>query len=214
MSEIQAAVFPKCDECSTYADTDPIKILSDVEEAIRSLGGEGVEPDFCPAPYVCAAPDWAGRFCSSVTTVEAAALAAAAAEENAPKKRGRRPKPRPVDEAPVKKERAADAHWSDEEGTKRRRQISPTTCDRIYTDDEVEFMNALNLYKKLNDRPFPTCSETLEVLRRIGYVKMPPAHENDSDEPIFAAPLADGSASMCEEAAGLWTEDEVFVCEA
>ena len=50
----------------------------------------------------------------------------------------------------------------------RRRQIDPTTCERDYTDDEVEFMNALNEYKRTSGRMFPTCSEVLEVVRGPG----------------------------------------------
>lgn len=57
----------------------------------------------------------------------------------------------------------------------RRRQIDPTTCERDYTDDEVEFMNAMNTYKRTSGRMFPTCSEVLEVLRGLGYAKQPVA---------------------------------------
>jgi hypothetical protein len=53
----------------------------------------------------------------------------------------------------------------------RRRQIDPTTCERDYTPDEVEFMNALNDYKRLSGRMFPTCSEVLEVVKKLGYQK-------------------------------------------
>ena len=53
----------------------------------------------------------------------------------------------------------------------RRRQIDPTTCERDYTTDEVEFMQALDEYKRKNGRMFPTCSEILEVVRDIGYHK-------------------------------------------
>lgn len=54
----------------------------------------------------------------------------------------------------------------------RRRQIDPTTCERDYTDQEVEFMNALDEYKRKSGRMFPTCSEVLEVLRGLGYMKL------------------------------------------
>jgi hypothetical protein len=54
----------------------------------------------------------------------------------------------------------------------RRRQIDPTTCERDYTDQEVEFMNALDDYKRKSGRMFPTCSEVLEVLRGLGYLKL------------------------------------------
>jgi hypothetical protein len=55
----------------------------------------------------------------------------------------------------------------------RRRQIDPTTCERDYTSDEIEFMGALDEYKRRNGRMFPTCSEVLEVVRNLGYEKRP-----------------------------------------
>src|SRR5687768_18520500 len=51
----------------------------------------------------------------------------------------------------------------------RRRQIDPTTCERDYTDDEIEFMRAMDQYKRDNRRPFPTWSEVLQVLHALGY---------------------------------------------
>jgi len=54
----------------------------------------------------------------------------------------------------------------------RRRQIDPTTCERDYSRDEIEFMRALDVYKRRNGRMFPTCSEILEVVRSLGYVKI------------------------------------------
>jgi hypothetical protein len=53
----------------------------------------------------------------------------------------------------------------------RRRQIDPTTCERNYTAEEIEFMKALDAYKRSSGRMFPTCSEILEVLRGLGYEK-------------------------------------------
>jgi hypothetical protein len=58
------------------------------------------------------------------------------------------------------------------EKVNRRRQIDPTTCERDYTDTEVEFMNALDEYKRKSGRMFPTCSEVLEVIHSLGYVKL------------------------------------------
>ena len=57
----------------------------------------------------------------------------------------------------------------------RRRQIDPTTCERDYSVQEVEFMNAMDEYKRKNGRMFPTCSEVLEVIRSLGYVQISPA---------------------------------------
>jgi hypothetical protein len=53
----------------------------------------------------------------------------------------------------------------------RRRQIDPTTCERDYSPEEIEFMGALDDYKRKSGRMFPTCSEILEVFRSLGYQK-------------------------------------------
>ncbi len=64
-------------------------------------------------------------------------------------------------------------HFERRAKVNRRRQIDPTTCERDYTDDEIEFMNALDQYKRTSGRMFPTCSEVLEVIRSLGYHKKP-----------------------------------------
>ena len=51
----------------------------------------------------------------------------------------------------------------------RRRKIDPTTCERDYSDQEIEFMRAMDEYKRKSGRQFPTWSEVLEVLRYLGY---------------------------------------------
>lgn len=56
----------------------------------------------------------------------------------------------------------------------RRRMIDPTTCERDYSGDEVEFMKAMDDYKRKSGRMFPTWSEVLEVVRSLGYTK--PSH--------------------------------------
>ena len=61
----------------------------------------------------------------------------------------------------------------------RRRQIDPTTCERDYTPDEIEFMNALDDYRRLSGRMFPTCSEVLEVVKKLGYEKRPETEAAD-----------------------------------
>jgi hypothetical protein len=79
----------------------------------------------------------------------------------------------------------------------RRRQIDPTTCERDYTGDEIEFMSAIEQYKRMNGRMFPTCSEVLEVLRSLGYEKRPkvePAALPAAGLPVVG--LAIGSASI------------------
>lgn len=54
----------------------------------------------------------------------------------------------------------------------RRRQIDPTTCERDYQPEEVEFMRAMDDYKRRSGRQFPTWSEVLEVVRDLGYRKV------------------------------------------
>lgn len=56
--------------------------------------------------------------------------------------------------------------------SERRRLIDPTTCERDYSDDETEFMKAIEQYKRENRRPFPTWSEVLEIVRALGYRKV------------------------------------------
>jgi hypothetical protein len=73
----------------------------------------------------------------------------------------------------------------------RRRQIDPTTCEREYSVEEIEFMHAMDAYKRSSGRMFPTCSEILEVLRGLGYVRLQPAIslENPQPEQITDAAL-------------------------
>ena len=51
----------------------------------------------------------------------------------------------------------------------RRRLVDPTTCDRDYSAAELEFLQAIEAYKKRSGRSFPTWSEVLEVVRELGY---------------------------------------------
>ena len=83
----------------------------------------------------------------------------------------RRPAKRREEVAKVEEESAAPK-LERREKVNRRRQIDPTTCERDYTDTEVEFMNALDDYKRKSGRMFPTCSEVLEVIHSLGYVKV------------------------------------------
>lgn len=73
---------------------------------------------------------------------------------------------------------------------KRRRQIDPTTCEREYSDCEIEFMQAMDEYKRASGRMFPTCSEILEVLINMGYRRVadpqelynPDSHEGSDEQ--------------------------------
>jgi hypothetical protein len=69
---------------------------------------------------------------------------------------------------PVAVERRSGHERRAERG-ERRRQVDPTTCEKEYSDEEIDFMKAMDLYKRANRRPFPTWSEVLEVIRSLGY---------------------------------------------
>lgn len=68
--------------------------------------------------------------------------------------------------------RRAENAAAKRKASERRRLIDPTTCERDYTEEETEFMKAMDRYKRDNRRPFPTWSEVLEVLRALGYRKI------------------------------------------
>jgi len=40
------------------------------------------------------------------------------------------------------------------------------------TDEQFEFLMAISEYKKVNDRPFPTWTEVLDVIKALGYRKV------------------------------------------
>jgi len=50
--------------------------------------------------------------------------------------------------------------------------------DYPLSTDELEFINAINDYKSKFNRPFPTWSEILHVLRTLGYIRV------DADLPL------------------------------
>lgn len=52
-----------------------------------------------------------------------------------------------------------------------RRPKSQDSQEIIYTHDEIEFMMAIDKYKIESGRQFPTCSEILSILRKLGYSK-------------------------------------------
>jgi hypothetical protein len=98
--------------------------------------------------------------------------------------RDRRGPERRQSDEPVEVERRQGARRR----VQRRRQIDPTTCERDYSADELEFMRALDAYKRSSGRMFPTCSEILEVIRGLGYVRnLPSEPESDGGLEGYAA---------------------------
>jgi hypothetical protein len=41
-----------------------------------------------------------------------------------------------------------------------------------YTDEEREFLQAMDRYKRMRQRPFPTWREVLRVFKQLGYRKV------------------------------------------
>ena len=78
----------------------------------------------------------------------------------------------------------------------KRKQIDPTTCERDYSADEIEFMQALESYKKSSGRKFPTCSEILEVVRSLGYQR--PAKIEICQPSISASSISSDIAAAAE----------------
>lgn len=53
----------------------------------------------------------------------------------------------------------------------RRRRIDPTTFEKQYTDDELEFMNAMQRFKIQSGKSFPSHGDVLRVAHELGYRK-------------------------------------------
>ena len=51
----------------------------------------------------------------------------------------------------------------------RRRRVDPTTFEKQYSVNEIEFMNAIQRFKIQTGRPFPTHAEVLRVAVALGY---------------------------------------------
>ena len=86
----------------------------------------------------------------------------------------------------------------------RRRHIDPTTCERDYSDQEVEFMRAMDDYKRKAGRMFPTCSEVLEVIRDLGYVQL----SNAQAETLGLGAAEDAESDESEEASEFDSEPQ------
>ncbi len=54
----------------------------------------------------------------------------------------------------------------------RRRRVDPTTFEKQYSPEELDFMNAMQQFKVRTCKPFPTYGEVLQVALGLGYRKM------------------------------------------
>jgi len=63
----------------------------------------------------------------------------------------------------------------------RRRRIDPTTFEKQYTDDEMEFMNAMQRFKERTGKSFPSYGEVIKVAMTLGYRKVVDAESANED---------------------------------
>jgi hypothetical protein len=71
----------------------------------------------------------------------------------------------------------------------RRKRIDPTTFEKQYSDDEMEFMNAVQRFKEQSGKGFPTYAEVLKVAIGLGYRKRTdgsgsPLLDSEDSEPV------------------------------
>lgn len=72
----------------------------------------------------------------------------------------------------------------------RRRRIDPTTFEKQYTDDELEFMTAMQRFKVQSGKAFPSFGDVLRVARSLGYRKIEldsPASEPAASPEVLAS---------------------------
>lgn len=74
---------------------------------------------------------------------------------------------------------------------KRRSAFAKSAEEGEMTPEQFNFIMAIDVYKRVNQKPFPTWTEVLEVIRKLGYRKTAPSDltlENCQD--WFEAPDA------------------------
>ena len=69
----------------------------------------------------------------------------------------------------------------------RRRRVDPTTFEKQYTDDEIEFMNAIQRFKMQSGKAFPTHGDSLRIAIGLGYRQV----HKGIDHPVRPQTLAD-----------------------
>ncbi|MGB0716148.1 MAG: hypothetical protein ACPGXK_09735 [Phycisphaerae bacterium] len=89
---------------------------------------------------------------------------------------------------------------------RRRAEVRRAAEEGEITGELWEFVNAIDEYKRVNDRPFPSWSEVFEIIRYLGYRKVAEQsdHINDADgEEVLAseAGQAESATPTADEAA-------------
>ncbi len=64
----------------------------------------------------------------------------------------------------------------------RRRRIDPTTFEKQYTDDEIEFMTAVQQFKTHSGKSFPSHGDILRIAAKLGYRKSYLVDDDDFED--------------------------------
>ncbi len=87
---------------------------------------------------------------------------------------------------------------------RRRSDFMKSAEEGEMTGEQFLFIKAIDAYKRVNNRPYPTWTEVLEVIRKLGYRKtagmtldLPGAEDwtEAPDAPAFPPPTADDADS-------------------
>ncbi|MEM6459060.1 MAG: hypothetical protein AAF710_06685 [Planctomycetota bacterium] len=87
---------------------------------------------------------------------------------------------------------------------RRRSDFMKSAEEGEMTPEQFLFIKAIDAYKRVNQRPFPTWTEVLEVIRKLGYRKtadmsldIPGAEDwtEPADAPAFPAPEPEAEAA-------------------
>lgn len=85
---------------------------------------------------------------------------------------------------------------------RRRSDFMKSAEEGEMTPEQFLFIQAIDVYKRVNDRPFPTWTEVLEIIRKLGYRKtcamsldLPQCEDwtEEADATDFPPPAWDGS---------------------
>jgi len=158
------------------AETNPVRLNASTTARDEFQSRKEKETETTPrqfAPRLAADAD-----ADSLTSTASTAPGRPSARRVKTEKNGKELKTANIDAATTAKQRDDET-----KRTQRRRQIDPTTCERDYSTDEIEFMKALDDYKRASGRMFPTCSEILEVFKSLGYVKIARAETTEKSAP-------------------------------
>ena len=86
----------------------------------------------------------------------------------------------------------------------RRKRIDPTTFEKQYTEDELEFMNAMQRFKERTGKSFPTHGEVIKVAVSLGYRKLMAENDPSNDDgtvivpwPLFRPGDSDSEDTVC-----------------